>query len=86
MPRPPGPAPARDGRRRLPSALASEVLRRHWLVSALLAAGLALRLLTQVAYHPALIYVDSLKYLYGVYPGADPLGYTVAAAADPAGR
>ncbi len=53
------------------------VLRRHWLVSVLLAAGLALRLATQVAYHPALVYVDTLKYLYGEYPGADPLGYDV---------
>lgn len=53
------------------------VLRSHWLVSGLLAAGLALRVLAQVAYHPALIYVDTLKNLYGVYPGADPLGYRV---------
>jgi hypothetical protein len=55
---------------------AAEVLRRHWLVCLLLAGGLALRVLTQFAYQPALIYVDTLKYLYGVYPGADPLGYT----------
>lgn len=53
------------------------VLRSHWLVSGLLAAGLALRVLAQVAYHPALISIDTLKYLYGVYPGADPLGYRV---------
>ena len=59
------------------SAWAIALMRRHWLVSALLAAGLALRAATQVAYHPALIYVDSLKYLYGLYPGADPLGYKV---------
>jgi hypothetical protein len=56
---------------------AAAVLRQHWLVSALLAAGLGLRVLTQVAYQPALIYVDTLKYLYGVYPGSDPLGYRV---------
>src|SRR6185312_9188711 len=30
-----------------------------------------------VAYHPALIYVDTLKYLYGASPGSEPLGYTV---------
>jgi hypothetical protein len=48
---------------------------RHWLVSALLAAGLVLRLLSQIAYQPAIIYVDTLKYLYGASPGADPLGY-----------
>ena len=52
------------------------LLRRHWLLSVLLAAGLALRILAQVAYHPALVYVDSLKYLYGTYPGSEPLGYT----------
>ncbi len=53
------------------------VLSRHRLVCVLLAAGLVMRVLTQVAYHPALIYVDSLKYLYGEYPGSDPLGYRV---------
>ena len=52
-------------------------MRRHWLVSALLAAGLVLRVLAVVAYHPALIYVDTLKYLYGASPGSEPLGYTV---------
>jgi hypothetical protein len=50
-------------------------VRRHWLASALLAAGLVLRLLSQIAYQPAIIYVDTLKYLYGASPGADPLGY-----------
>jgi hypothetical protein len=49
--------------------------RRHWLVTALLVAGLALRVLSKLAYQPALLYVDTLKYLYGVYPGSDPLGY-----------
>ena len=43
----------------------------------LLAAGLALRTAAQIAYQPALIYVDTLKYLYGASPGADPLGYTL---------
>ena len=41
----------------------------------LLAAGLVLRLLTVFAYRPALLYVDSFKYLLGEYPGSDPLGY-----------
>ena len=36
------------------------VVRRHWLVTALLAAGLVLRVLALAAYHPALIYVDTL--------------------------
>jgi len=56
---------------------AAVAVRRHWPVSALLAAGLVLRLLTLAAYHPALIYVDTLKYLYGASPGSEPLGYTV---------
>jgi hypothetical protein len=55
---------------------AAGLLRRHWLVSLLLAAGLGLRVAALAAYHPALIYVDSLKYLYGASPGSEPLGYT----------
>jgi hypothetical protein len=54
---------------------AAALVRRHWLVSLLLAAGLALRAAAVAAYHPALIYVDSLKYLYGASPGSEPLGY-----------
>ena len=56
---------------------AARLLRRHWLLVVLLAAGLALRIAAQIAYLPALIYVDTLKYLYGASPGADPLGYTL---------
>ncbi len=52
------------------------MLRRHWLFSALLIAGLVLRVLAQVGYQPALIYIDTLKYLYGASPGSEPLGYT----------
>jgi hypothetical protein len=55
---------------------AARLLGRHWLMSLLLAAGLALRVVALAAYHPALIYVDSLKYLYGASPGSEPLGYT----------
>jgi hypothetical protein len=36
-----------------------------------------LRVLAQIAYRPALIYVDTLKYLYNASPGSDPLGYRV---------
>src|SRR5215468_2416950 len=67
-----GTAPGRPWRVR--AALAA---RRHWLVAILLAAGLVLRVLALAAYHPALIYVDTLKYLYGASPGSEPLGYTV---------
>ena len=65
------PSPARE---RLPDRIAT-LLRRHWLITVLAAAGLLLRFASELAYRPALIYVDSLKYLYGASPGADPLGY-----------
>ena len=76
---PPDPVPAggrpasgaaqRQGRRVIAAA------RRHWLMTALLLAGIVLRVLAQVAYRPALLYIDSLKYLYNAWPGTDPLGY-----------
>jgi hypothetical protein len=50
-------------------------VRRNWLFAILLAAGFALRLLAQLAYQPALLYIDSMRYLYNAYPGADPVGY-----------
>jgi hypothetical protein len=53
------------------------LLGRHWLISVLLLAGLVLRVLAEIAYRPALLYIDSLKYLYGAWPGNDPLGYNV---------
>lgn len=59
---------------RLARAVAS-ALRQHPLLSVLLAAGLALRVVTQVAYRPAIFYIDSIKYLLGAYPGNDPPGY-----------
>ena len=52
-------------------------LRRHWLIAVLLLAGLVLRALSVAAYQPALLYIDSLKYLFGAWPGNDPLGYNV---------
>jgi hypothetical protein len=55
----------------------SSVLRYHWLASILIAAGVALRVLAQMAYHPAIIYIDTLKYLYDSWPGSDPVGYKV---------
>ena len=54
---------------------AAGLLGQHWLVCVLLAAGLVLRVLAQIAYRPPLIYVDTLKYLYGLYPGSEPLAY-----------
>jgi hypothetical protein len=52
------------------------VTREHWIAAILLAAGLVLRVLVLMAYHPALLYTDTLKYLYGAWSGADPIGYT----------
>jgi hypothetical protein len=52
-------------------------LRQHWLATALLTAGLVMRVLTMIAYRPALLYVDTLKYLYSVWSGSDPVGYKV---------
>jgi len=84
----PGPAPSlscvvsavtSDGGAPEPQLLRQDrarmLLRRHWLISVLLAAGLLLRAASALAYRPALIYVDTLKYLYGASPSADPLGY-----------
>jgi hypothetical protein len=77
------PTPAGDGGAddapAVPSRTARAVglLRRNWLVGILLVAGLVLRALALAAYRPALIYVDTLKYLYGASPGSDPLGYKV---------
>jgi hypothetical protein len=69
-----GPVPGRRG-----PAPAQRVLllaREHWLLVLLLAAGLALRAAAQIAYRPALFYIDSLRYLYHAH-GADPVGYRV---------
>ena len=71
---PPAPATAATGQQALPDRIAA-LLRRHWLITVLAVAGLLLRFASELAYRPALMYVDSLKYLYGASPGADPLGY-----------
>lgn len=56
-------------------------LRRHALFGALLLAGVALRVVTQLAYRPALLFVDSFNYLANIdstgIKGSDPLGYTL---------
>jgi hypothetical protein len=78
---PPGPhtaGPLRPGLRQTgrrgirPGRLA----RRHWVLALLLTAGLVMRVLALVAYRPALLYIDSIKYLY-IANGADPVGYRV---------
>jgi hypothetical protein len=54
-------------------------IRRHWLFVLLVTAGLVLRVAAQVAYQPALLYIDSKKYLFGTeykpWGAFDPLGY-----------
>jgi hypothetical protein len=57
---------------------APALARQHWLFTVLLTAGLVLRVLTQIAYRPALLYIDSTKYLLNAYPGDDPPGYQLA--------
>jgi hypothetical protein len=57
---------------------APALARQHWLFTVLLTLGLVLRILTQIAYRPALLYIDSTKYLLGAYPGGDPPGYQLA--------
>jgi hypothetical protein len=52
------------------------LIRRHWGFVVVLALGIALRVATSLAYWPALLYVDSAKYLSGA-DEADPVGYRV---------
>jgi hypothetical protein len=60
-----------------------EVLRRHWMLALLIAGGLLLRVVTQLAYEPALLFIDSKKYLFGTqfslsaWGSFDPIGYTL---------
>jgi hypothetical protein len=53
---------------------AATALRQHWLAALLLAAGLVLRVLAELAYRPALFYIDTTRYLYNA-DGNDPVGY-----------
>jgi hypothetical protein len=62
---------------------AADVLRRHWVLALLIAAGLVLRVVAQFAYEPALLFIDSKKYLFGTdfrvgaWGAFDPVGYTL---------
>ena len=62
---------------------AGDALRRHWVLALLIAGGLLLRMVTQLAYEPALLFIDSKKYLYGTdfklgaWGSFDPIGYTL---------
>jgi hypothetical protein len=68
------PSAAPSGRAARWRGAAAAALRRHWLAAGLLGAGLALRVLAQLAYRPALFYIDTHRYLYNA-DGNDPVGY-----------
>jgi 4-amino-4-deoxy-L-arabinose transferase-like glycosyltransferase len=76
-----GPAPwtrRTDGTGRWPGWLmaAGPAARRHWLLAVVFGAGLVLRIVTQLAYTPALVYIDTYRYLNGD-SSLDPVGYLV---------
>src|ERR1700742_3364708 len=52
-----------ERRSRRMTQVTMSVLRRHWILAILLAAGLGLRVVTQIAYRPVLFYIDSYQYL-----------------------
>jgi hypothetical protein len=72
------PVPAARRRQLLPPTLAATA-RSHWLIIALLAGGLALRVMAQLAYRPVLLFIDSYVYLANLHhldPTGDyPIGY-----------
>jgi hypothetical protein len=41
--------------------------RRHWVFLVVLGIGLVLRVVTQVAYRPALLFIDSYRYLENLH-------------------
>ena len=61
------------------------LLRRHRVLAVLLAAGAVLRLLTVLAYSPAILYIDSLRYLDNLEAlrpdGLNPIGYDLVLSA-----
>ena len=74
---PPIPEARPDRAQRVPRWCA--LLRRHRVLAVLLAAGAVLRLLTVLAYSPAILYIDSLRYLDNLETlrpdGLGPIGY-----------
>jgi hypothetical protein len=61
---------------------AGRTLRTHWFFALVFAVGVAGRVLTMVAYQPALLYIDSFSYLKNAGPliptGNEPIGYPLA--------
>src|SRR5579859_175816 len=60
-----------------------DFVRRHWMFLLVLAAGIMLRAIAQIAYEPALLFIDSKKYIFGtdftntIWGSFDPLGYAL---------
>lgn len=73
------PRPAEAGGSRWNSTAVRVTLRRHWLFALMLALGVLLRVMAQVAYRPAILYFDSPGYIHSSYQlnpaGRNPLGY-----------
>jgi hypothetical protein len=73
------PSTVRGGLSQAPDGRASRwhraraAARQHWLAAVLLAAGLVLRILAELAYRPAL-FLDATRYVYNSF-GNDPVGY-----------
>ncbi len=67
--------PGRHGHRAGRQPTGAAVLRENWPAVVLLVAGLALRVLAQFAYRPAIFYIDTPRYLLNQAAGQDPLGY-----------
>src|SRR5215217_2533391 len=63
--------PSITGRRLALSA--ASLARRHWALLAVLAVGAIVRVATEVAYRPALLFSDSWAYLGAAYSGS-PVG------------
>lgn len=61
---------------------AGRTLRRNWLFVVLFGCGIGLRIVTWLAYQPALLYIDSFRYLRYLktwrIDGIDPIGYDIA--------
>ena len=62
---------------------ATDAMRRHWVLALLMVAGFVLRVLARLGYQPALLFIDSDKYIFGSnftvnhWGKSDPLGYTL---------
>lgn len=69
-----GPVGSRGGRLRA-------LVRTHWLFTVFLVLGFGLRVVTWLAYQPALLYTDSYRYLDNIGPEnpqyLDPIGYSL---------